>query len=130
MGAMDNAALIGSGYEAFSKGDMEALAKLFAPGIRWHVAGRNQIAGTYEGPNGVFAFLGKLMEITGGTFSAEIHDLLASDDHVAVLVRERARRGDAQLDTSEVHVWHVGNGLATEFWGHPQDQHAVDAFFA
>jgi ketosteroid isomerase-like protein len=129
MGAQDNAQLIRTGYEAFSKGDMETVAKLFAPDIRWNISGRSQISGTYTGQDDVFGFFGKLMEMTDNTFAMSIHDLLASDDHVVVLVSESATRKGNSIDSDEVHVWHLDGGRATEFWGIPKDSQKVDEFW-
>jgi hypothetical protein len=129
MGAQENADLIRSGYEAFSKGDLETVAKLFGPEIRWNISGRNQISGTYTGHEEVFGFFGKLVELTDGTFKVELHDLLASDDHVVALAKESATRNGKKLETDETHVWHLDNGKATEFWGVPKDQYQVDEFW-
>jgi len=129
MGAQDNGELIRSGYEAFSKGDMETIAKIFDPNIRWTVSGRNKISGTYNGLEETFAFFGKLMELTDGTFAVGIHDLLASDDHVVVLVKESASRQGKALESDDVHVWHIDKGKAVEFWGISKDQHEVDEFW-
>jgi ketosteroid isomerase-like protein len=130
MGAKDNGELIRSGYEAFSKGDMETIAKVFGPDIRWSISGRNQISGTYNGQEETFAFFGKLMELTDGTFTVGIHDLLASDDHVVVLAKESASRNGKSLESDDVHVWHIANGKAVEFWGISKEQHDVDEFWA
>lgn len=129
MGAEDNAELIRSGYEAFSRGDMETIAKVFGPDIRWTIGGRSQISGTYNGQEETFAFFGRIMELTDGTFSVGIHDLLASDDHVVVLAKESANRNGKSLESDDVHVWHVANGRAVEFWGISKDQHEVDEFW-
>jgi ketosteroid isomerase-like protein len=130
MGAQDNGDLIRSGYEAFSKGDMETIAKIFAPDIRWNISGRNKISGTYNGQEETFAFFGRLMDLTDATFSVAVHDLLASDDHVVVIVKESASRDGKSLAADDVHVWHLANGKAVEFWGISKDQHEVDEFWA
>jgi hypothetical protein len=130
MNAADNADTIRAGYEAFAAGDMEAVAKLFAPDLIWHIPGASRIAGDYKGHDAVFGFFGKLMADSGGTFHVEMHDLLASDDHVVALVRETASRDGKSLDANEVHVWHLQDGQATEFWGIPGDSQAVDAFWS
>jgi uncharacterized protein len=130
MGAQDNGALIRSGYEAFSMGDMETIAKIFSPDIQWHISGQNQVSGTYNGQDETFGLFGRLMELTGGSFSVAVHDLLASDDHVVVLVKESASRGGKSLEADEVHVWHVADGKAVEFWGISNVQHEVDDFWA
>jgi ketosteroid isomerase-like protein len=130
MGAQENGELVRSGYEAFSKGDMETIANIFAPDIRWNISGRNLISGTYNGQEETFAFFGKLMEHTDGTFTVGVHDVLASDDHVVVLAKESASRNGKSLDSDDVHVWHLANGKAVEFWGISKDQHEVDEFWA
>ncbi len=130
MGADDNRELIRSGYEAFSKGDMETIATLLSPDIRWTISGRNQISGTYNGQDETFAFFGKLMEGTDGTFKVEVHDFLASDDHVVVLVKESASRNGKSLVSDDVHVWHVADGKAVEYWGISRDQQEVNEFWA
>ena len=124
-----SAELIRTGYEAFAAGDLDTVAKLFAPDIRWHIGGRSAISGTYTGHGEVFGFFAKLFEETGGTFHIDIHDVLASDDHVVVLVSESASRGDRHLEMNEAHIWHVSDGLAKEFWGFAEDQYETSSFF-
>ena len=128
--AHDNGELIRSGYEAFAKGDMETIATIFAADIQWNISGRNMISGTYDGQEAAFAFFGKLMELTDGTFSVAVHDLLASDDHVVVLAKESGSRNGKSLESDDVHVWHLAGGQAVEFWGISKDQHEVDEFWA
>ena len=130
MGAQDNGELIRSGYEAFSKGDMETIARILAPDIRWTISGRNVISGTYNGQDETFAFFGKLMELTDMTFSVAVHDLLASDDHVVVLAKESASRNGKSLESDDVHVWHIADGKAVEYWAISKDQYEVDEFWA
>jgi ketosteroid isomerase-like protein len=130
MSAHDNAELIRGGYEAFSKGDMETVANTFATDIRWSVSGRNLISGTYNGQEETFGFFGKLLELSDGTFSVAVHDLLATDDHVVVLVKESASRNGKSLESDDVHVWHLAEGKAVEFWGISKDQPEVDEFWA
>ena len=129
MGASENAETIGAGYQAFAAGDMDSVARVFAPDLRWHIPGRTPISGDYTGHEEVFGFFGRLMAETGGTFAIEIHDLLASDDHVVVLVHETASRAGKTLEADEAHVWHVRDGMASEFWGIPADADAVNAFW-
>jgi ketosteroid isomerase-like protein len=130
MNATENAEVVSAGYEAFANGDMETVAKLFAPTLSWHVPGRSPIAGDYTGPDEVFGYFGRLMDGTGGTFHIEIHDLLASNDHVVVLTRETAVRDGRSLDANLVHIWHLQDRQATEFWAIPADAQALDAFWS
>ena len=130
MSAQDDAAVIRAGYEAFDKGDIPAVMERFADDIGWHVPGRGPLAGDYRGSEEVLGFFGKLQDLSGGSFRLEMHDMLASDDHVVVLVTEIAQRGDKSLSESVAHVWHVRDGKATEFWGLASDMYAVDEFWS
>src|SRR5687767_907022 len=113
--AHPNEELVRNGYEAFQKADMETVRALFADDIVWHVGGRSPLAGDYRGPDEVLGFLGRTMEMTGGSFSLEIHDLLANEDHGIALVVARGQRDGKSLDDRQVHVLHLSNGKVTEF---------------
>ncbi len=130
MTANENAAVVRSGYEAFARGDLATVTSLFSPDIVWHIPGSSPLAGDRRGPADVVAFFGDLAAMSGGTFSLQLHDLLASDDHVVALGHQTAQRNGKTLDEDLVHVWHVSDGKATEFWGVPYDAAAADAFWA
>lgn len=127
--AHPNESLVRDGYDAFSKGDLDALRELFADGVKWHVPGRNQLAGDYEGQEAVFGLFAKLVQETEGTFKLEVHDILANDEHAVVLANATAERGGRSLESRDAHVMHIVDGKVTEFWNQPSDQHAVDEFW-
>jgi uncharacterized protein len=125
-----NEELLRRGYDAFAAGDIDTVLGVFAPDIAWHIPGESQISGDYHGHQEVMAFLGKLMEITGGTFRLEVHDVLANDTHGAVLVTAYAQRDGQPFEMREVHTWHVAGGKATEFWAFEEDSAETDEFFS
>lgn len=128
--AHPNEELLRQAYDAYSKGDLEGATSIFADNIHWHVQGQSPIAGVYVGRDQILELFGKIAERSGGTFRLDIHDVLANDEHVVVLVTERAERDDKSLLSTEAHVWHVSNGKVTDFWGLPADVESVDAFWA
>jgi ketosteroid isomerase-like protein len=130
MSAQENADLIRSGYEAFGKGDIPAVVALWAEDITWHIPGRGPLAGDYHGAQEVLGFFGQLQERSEGSFRLEVHDLMASDDHVVALVNQTGHRGDRSLNEPGTHVWHVREGKATEFWAMSGDDYAVDEFWS
>ena len=127
--AHPNEELLRRGYDAFTKGDMEAVNELFADDIVWHNAGRDQFAGDYHGKDEVFGFLAQLITFTEGTYEQEVHDIVANDEHAIALVEFRARKGDDSLIGRGVQVWHVKDGKAVEFWGVAQDPYRDEEFF-
>lgn len=128
--AHPNEDLVRRGYAAFLNGDMATLDELFADGIVWHVEGRNPLSGDYEGKQAVFAHFAKLAELTGGTLSLEIHDVLANDTHAVVLARVTSERQGRKYDGNGVQVFHISDGKVTEQWGHPGDAYANDEFWS
>ena len=75
-------------------------------------------------------FFGKLMELSGGSFHLDIHDIVANDVHGVALVTTHGQRDGQTLAAREANIWHLANGQATEFWTFAEDQAAVDRFFA
>ena len=109
---------------------MATVGDVFADDITWHIPGRSALAGDYKSKEQVFGLLGKIMELSEGTFQIEIHDLFANDEHGVVLVKSKGQRAGKTLENNEVHVWHLRGGKASEFWGHAGDQYAVDEFWS
>ena len=118
------------GYEAFAAGDFATLDELFDDNIVWHTPGNNSLSGDYEGKQAVYDFFGKIMEVTGGTFRLELHDVLANDEHGVALAVATGQREVKSLEDRQVQVFHLRGGKVTESWNHPGDQSAVDEFLS
>jgi uncharacterized protein len=126
MSEHSNVARIKDGYAAFAKGDLAALNDLFADDVLWHVEGRNQLVGDYRGRDAVYAFFGRLMEVTEGTFHLDVHAVLADDAHGVALVVTTASRAGRSVTTQNAHVFHLRDGRVTEFWDASTDQYSTD----
>ena len=127
--AHPNEELIRGGYEAFATGDVGEVLRRFADDITWHIPGRGALSGDYRGHEEVMGFFGKLMELSGGTFKLEVHDLLANDEHGVALVTGTATRDGKSFTGIDVHVFHFRDGKVVEFWDSPVDQYASDEFW-
>lgn len=128
--AANNIGRIRDGYAAFERGDLDAIRDLFDPDIVWHVGGRSPLANDYRGIDEVMEFFGELLKETGGTLKNEVHDILGSDDHVVVLLTQRAERNGKTLSARFAQVVHLKDGRTTESWFLPEDAYEVDAFFS
>jgi len=125
-----NAALLRKGYEAFARGDIAALTDMFAEDMVWHVPGNNLISGEHKGRDAVFAVFAKTMELTGGTFKIDLHDIVANDEHTVSLTRAAASRQGKQLDLRGADIYHIRNGKVTEWWSFVEDQRLDDEFWS
>jgi uncharacterized protein len=118
------------GYAAFASGDLAALSETMAEDIVWHVRGAGPLNGDYHGRDQVFGFFGRLFEETGGTFRLDVHDILANDEHTAVLATLSATRNGKSLEVPVVNVEHMRDGKGTEFWIATTDPEATLDFWA
>jgi ketosteroid isomerase-like protein len=78
----------------------------------------------------VLGFFMKLMEATGGTFKVELHDVLASDEHVVALAKSSGTRNGKTLIADYAHVCHMKDGKLTEAWIINVDPYAGDEFLS
>ena len=117
-------------YELGGGGDWDVLAEAFAEDIVWHVPGRGAISGPHRGKAAVVAFFRRV--IPGlESFKIEVHDILATDDHVVALVRYDHRRDGHALRQLGTEVYHFDDaGRISAFWALIDDTTAFDEFFA
>ena len=125
-----NANLIRRGYDAFARGDLDALSEFMAHDVVWHEPGRGPLAGDYKGPEGVIALLGSLRARSGGTFTVEIVDLLATAERAVAIQEETARRGDRALDMASAVEFEIHQGKITEVTVYHADMYHFDEFWS
>jgi ketosteroid isomerase-like protein len=131
MGAEENAAIVRRGYEAFNAGDMDTLNELFDESASWHTPGRSSLAGDHEGRDAAFAQFGRYGGDTGGTFKAELREVLADDDgRVVGIHHNTAERDGKQLDVDCCLVFEVKDGRVVDGREHFYDVHAWDEFWS
>ena len=115
IGAVDNVALIRTGYDAFARGDVETVLSLFDQNIQWYTPDTVRFGGCYVGPAGVGEFFSKLPENY-----AELHveptTYIDRADTVVVHGRHRGQSAaGVSFEIPFVHVWTFSNGKATSF---------------
>jgi ketosteroid isomerase-like protein len=112
--ADENTRLAQSGYEAFGRGDLAALAELMADDIEWVHPGdpdENPNGGTFKGKEAVLGWFGGLASTVDFT-TFEPREFIAQDDKVVSLVYAEATvpaTGRA-LVNHEAHVWTFRDG--------------------
>jgi len=125
-----NSVLIRNAYDAFSRGDIDAVMAVFAPDIMWHVPGRGPLSRDYRGHAEVLGFFGHFMQLSNGTFRLRVDEVLARGDRVVVLCTETAQRGGRSWTAPQVHVWTVKDGKVTAFREYEGDEQGDDEFWA
>jgi ketosteroid isomerase-like protein len=123
-----NEELVRRAFDAFANGDVDTLRGLMDDDSVWHAPGRNRLAGDHRGVEAILGYFARTMELTGGTFRSELHDVVANE-HVVSLFVGRGQREGKSLEARNVLVSHVRNGKLAETWLYPGDQYAADEFF-
>ena len=126
-----NETVIRNLYRAFAAGDMAIVDELLTDDVTWRTPGTAQHAGVRRGKAELYATMGRLAELTGGSLRSEVVDVLANGERAVVLQLTYAQRdGRPALEDREVIVFQLRDGRVIEVWEHPGDVHAMDAFFA
>jgi ketosteroid isomerase-like protein len=123
--------LVRRGYAAFNAGDIATLATLFSKDVVQHVPGQSQLAGAYKGIEAVLGYYGKLGELTGGTFRADLVDAHADGaGHVMALHQITATRGGVtRVSRGSILFSFLGNKI-TDLLELHADLAGDDAFLA
>ena len=130
MAAAENEAIVRRIFDAFAHKDGFALRGLFADHAVWRVPGDSVMAGTFEGRDAIFAFLGRLPKETGGTYTSRLIDVLASDERAAALYRASGERYGVRLDLDQLLLFTFSDRLVQTVLALPTDLAAFEAFWA
>ena len=118
-------------FAAFNRGDVEAMRPFIAEDIVWHVGGDHPLSGDYRGRDALFEYVGKVLELTGGTLTAEPLDVLVNDRHAGVFQRVTGERDGRKLDVVLAQALTFDDdGRWSEYWALADRQDEVDAFWA
>jgi hypothetical protein len=105
-------------YEDFAHGNIAAVFAVFDPG-------HSPLSGDFKNHEQIGGFFRRTMELSGGSFSIDVHNVLAADDVVVALATVNARRSEMAASFPEVHVRRLKNGKAIEFREYQGDEHLV-----
>lgn len=125
-----NATLLEKLYQDFSKGDLQAVLAACGDQITFQVPGKSKLAGKYTKANFGQDFAMKLHELSGGTLKIEVHDILASDLHAAVLATDHLIRDGKKIEMRTVHVWRFEAGKPIAWYEYPRDLYQFDAIWS
>jgi ketosteroid isomerase-like protein len=117
-----NAKLYRQGMEA-SMNDPEAFAQLLDDDVVWWQIGSPPLRGKE-------AVLQAMSGYEGLDFQADIHDVVANDDHVVGLVTATVRTGDQEFTYRTAEIAHVKDEKVTERWAFSDDTQAIADFFS
>lgn len=120
-----NAQIIRDASDRMEKdGDMQHLLDLLSDDVVWHEIGSE------EPMRGKAAVAERWDSMpTGGSLSAESHDVIANDDHAIQLVTATVSMGDRSITYRTAEIYHMRDGKITERWAFSDDTDRIDKFF-
>jgi uncharacterized protein len=116
--------------DAMRRGDRAAAFAHYADDIVGHVPGRSALAGDLYGKDAVVGYIETAVAHAPGGVEIELVDMLASEERVALIVRERLHGGDRVLDMGRANVYRVEGDKIVEISIFESDQYAVDEFLS
>jgi ketosteroid isomerase-like protein len=117
--------------QAVQRGDWDTGFGFFADDVVLHVPGRSSLAGVHRGRQAVEGYLhAALARSHGAGVEVELVDLLASEEQVALVVRERFRRPAGTVEIRRANLYRLRGERIVEIWIFEANQYEVDELFA
>lgn len=127
---MNNIEISKAYIKAVQTGDQATLGSLISPDVIWHQPGSNQFSGTHRGMAAVGSMLGKMMEVSKGTFAITRADhYMANGDWVAIAIEFAGEANGIQLKQPGVDLIRMEGGKVVEVRLFSSDQKQEDAFW-
>jgi ketosteroid isomerase-like protein len=131
MTTVDSRAVMRRYIDAAREGDWDTASGFFAEDIVLRIPGRSSLAGERRGREAALAYIeAALARAHEGEVEVELVDMLASEERVALIVRERFRRPEGDVEILRSNVYRIAGGQISEIWIFEGDQYAVDELFA
>ena len=129
--AHPNEVMIREAFDVFGRGDLDTLQKQYwTDDIRLHLMGRGPLTGDVDGSAAALDWFMRFGAATGGTYTAELRDVLANDERVVALYTGRASRDGQVWEDETVIVFSIRDGKIAEQRSYVADQYGADEFLA
>ncbi len=125
--AQRNIEIARKGYAAFNDADIATVMNLLADDVVWHSGGHGPLAGEFKGKEQVMDLFMRIGQLSEGTYKAELHDILANDQHTVVMGTSTGTRKGKTLVSKFTDVIHPDSeGRVKEFWRFVDNQAEAD----
>ena len=119
-----NATILRDMADRMKAGDFEGASAILADDVEWHEIGRA------EPTRGKQALAERYAESVGDfEIRADMHDVVANDEHAVQLMNVTARRGDKTLAYRTAEIYHMKDGKITARWAFSDDTARIVEFF-
>lgn len=127
---MNNIDIAKTYIKAAQTGDQAILGSIISPDVIWHQPGNNQFSGTHQGMAAVGPMLGRMMEVSKGTFAITRADrYMANGDWVAITLEFAGEANGIKLNQPGVDLIRIEGGKIVEVRLFSSDQQQEDEFW-
>jgi ketosteroid isomerase-like protein len=117
-------------YEAFNRGDLKIVSKIYAEDVVLHVPGRSQVSGTYRGKEALLQFWEKQVTLSEGSFKPQVVTVADGDGHILVITDILVKRAGREYAWRRVIDFLMRESRIKEAWFFESDQYTADEAFA
>ena len=104
-------------YTALAQGDFETVGALLSDELVWHQPGKGALSGVYNGKQNVFAHLGRMAQLSNGTFAIDQVDYVTENgDLVVAAVGFAVSANGHSMQMKGVDLFRFENELIKEVW--------------
>ena len=104
-------------YTALAQGDFETVGALLSDDLVWHQPGKGTLSGVYNGKQNVFAHLGRMAQLSNGTFAIDQVDYITENgDLVVAAVGFAVSTNGRSMQMKGVDLFRFEDGLIKEIW--------------
>ena len=108
---------VGNAYKVLGAGDVDLIADYWDEDMVWLVPGHNQLSGWKYGLDGFMEFMGRVGELSGGSFNMKVITVMVNDEYSCDVTNNQGHRaGDPNkklnIDVAHVLRWRDGKVIA------------------
>lgn len=104
-------------YTALAQGDFETVGALLSDDLIWHQPGKGTLSGVYNGKQNVFAHLGRMAQLSNGTFAIDQVDYVTGNgDLVVAAIGFAVSANEHSMEMRGVDLFRFDNDLIKEVW--------------
>ena len=112
-------------YEKFGKGDLDGMLALCTDDITFHIPGATPFSGVHNRA-GFLGVVGKVMEISGGSFGEKPYAIIANDEHGVALLEHWLTRDGRRIEYRTDHIWQFRGDKCSRWEERPGDEDAFN----
>ncbi|MEV5434735.1 nuclear transport factor 2 family protein [Streptomyces sp. NPDC052682] len=126
-----HAALVRKGFEAFSRGDMDALRGLMTDDCTQHVPGSHPLSGDFKGQDSIIDMYRRMFEETNGTMNVDLREVFVDGrGHAVAVNRFTAERQGRRIDQMGCIVFRIVGDKVSDLDECLDDIEVSDAFWS